>query len=55
MVSLNSGSWVLGLQEATTTRFSPCSLITSTMRWMLSWLQLKRFSAAYTTPGRLEA
>ena len=43
MVSWNSGSWVLGVQAATTMRFKFCSFITSTILSWVSWLQVKGF------------
>lgn len=49
IVSWNRGSCVLGVQAATTTRFSPFSRITSAMWSWVSWEQENMFSAAYST------
>ncbi len=43
------GSWVLGVQEATTTRLIPCSSIRSLICSWASWEQVNRVSPANTT------
>ena len=55
MVSRNSGSWVMGVQAATTTRLSCCSLMTLVMFTWVSWEQVKRFSSVKTTLGNVLA
>jgi hypothetical protein len=54
-VSLNNGSWVLGVQEATTTRLRSCSFIYSFIFSWVSWEQVNRFVSATTTLGRVSA
>ena len=48
-VSWKSGSWVLGVQAATTTRLSFFSRITSTMVSWVSWEQVYMLSAMNST------
>ena len=55
MVSMKMGSWVLGLQEATTTRFRLCSAMRAFICSCTSWEQTNRPSSACATPGRLLA
>ena len=55
MVSRNSGSWVLGVQAATTTRLSCCSLMILVRFTWVSWEQVKRLSSTCTTLGRVRA
>ena len=39
-VALNSGSWVRGVHEATTTRLSLCSMMVFLILSCVSWLQV---------------
>ena len=55
MVVRKRNSWVLGEQEATTTRFSFSSSRTLFIFSCVSWEQVKRFSSAITTFGRVRA
>ena len=54
-VSMKRGSWVLGVQAATTTRFSPWRWISSLILPWLSWEQANSISSARTTFGRPSA
>jgi hypothetical protein len=55
MVSWNRGSWVRGVQAATTMRFSPFSRMTSAILSCTSWEQVNMLLAVKTTPGRVAA
>src|SRR5512136_7855 len=55
MVFWNSGSWVLGVQLATTTLLSLSSLIFSLIFSCVSWEHVYRFCSAYTTLGSVLA
>ena len=44
-VSRNRGSWVMGVQAATTTRLRLCSSMTFDILTWVSWEQVKRFSS----------
>src|ERR1019366_10541784 len=47
----NRGSWVRGVQEATTTRFRWCSLILSLIASWVSLEHVERLFSTYTTLG----
>src|SRR5680860_1371119 len=51
-VSRNRGSWVLGVQAPTTTRFSPLSRMVSAICWAASVEHMKRPSSACSTLSR---
>src|SRR4030042_1636922 len=55
MVSWKVGSWVRGVQEATTTRFRLCSLMRSLIIPWASWEQAKRLFSTCSTKGRVLA
>src|SRR3989339_2256749 len=54
-VSWNRGSWVLGVQAATTIRFRPFFSITCFILSWVSWEQVNIFSSTKATWGRVLA
>ena len=50
-VSRNRGSWVMGVQAATTTRLRLCSSMIRVMLTWVSWEQVNRLSSTYATLG----